>query len=154
MGIQLEELAEFLFGKKGALAIFLQIDKEEGNTRSELYEMAQVSNDTAQKRVEKAEDLDLLDRNHNVGDHGNAKRTYLTEEGKEIRDILIEYGIDEDFTHCLEAQKQLNDSISEFIDGIQEHNEEDHTTETIESKGNVTFEEELYVHPFFGHKYD
>lgn len=154
MGIQLEELAEFLFGKKGALSIFLQIDKEDGNTRSELYDISQVSDDTAQKRVETATDLGLLDRDFRAGDHGNTKRTYLTEEGKEIRDLLTEYGIEEDFEHCLEAQKQLNGSISEFIDGIQEENEEDQSKGIIKNEADVTFEEELYVHPFFGHKYD
>lgn len=156
MQIQLDELAEFLFGKKGALDIFLKIDREEGNTRSELYDMVDISAGTGKKRVQEAIELELFEEKPPISSdqHANTKLTCLTEEGQKLRDLLSKFDVEENFNQCLEANKQLNGSISNFIAGVQDEEAEDTSVEMIESVPPSLLEEEYHVHPFFGHKYD
>lgn len=155
MQIQFEELAGFLFGEKGALAMFLGINREEGNSRSELYDMAGVADSTGKRRVEKAIDLGLFEpKLFKSGEHGNTKRTCLTEEGQEIRELLSEFGVEKYYKQHMKTNKKLNNSISEFIANIQEEGEDETSTEVIEPSDIDIHEEEYHVHPFFGHKYD
>jgi DNA-binding HxlR family transcriptional regulator len=103
------EIAEFL-GKKGAVGILSQIDRDDSNTSGELSDSVRVSGTTYSKRIDEALELDLLERvPKKPEDHGNVNRYQLTRRGKALRAELNSRGVLDTHQAVLDAIQDLED---------------------------------------------
>jgi len=143
MAIDLGELGDFLIEKKGGLDVLLKIDIEQGDKTSDLQSKVNAAPDTVQKRLRSAETMGLLKEVRLPEDHGNTNRYQLTEEGENIREDLIEAGIEENRQQAIEAQEKLTDSLIDFIYDTQQEGEK--SNQTIDGTDLI---DEDHRHPF------
>jgi DNA-binding MarR family transcriptional regulator len=109
-------IAGFL-GKKGAVGILSQIDRDDSNTSGELSDAVRVSGTTYSKRVDEALALDLLERvPKKPDDHGNVNRYQLTRRGKALRAELKSRGVLDTHQAVLDAIQELEDEQEELAE--------------------------------------
>lgn len=119
-GITFNDIADFL-KEEGAIGVILVIDQEEGMMHSEFKKHLHVSRATVTKRLERAQDLDLMEQSRHADDHGNTKRYMLTEMGRVLRVALESLGLRETYQQYVENHRELKQSTEEMVDWIHDN---------------------------------
>lgn len=109
-------IADFL-RKKGGVGLFVIIDKEDGNTYTELANDIHVTRNTLTSRLQDAQELHLIKETRKPSDHGNTKRYQLTKRGERVRFLVDEYEMEELYSTFLRSQMKMEKGI-DFIEEV------------------------------------
>ena len=115
--------AEFL-AQKGSVGLLATIDKADGNTFGELEENLDISQTTLNKRIERAEELELIQQAPLLpDDHANARRYMLTYTGGVLRVCMYHLSVLEAYQDKLEAENRIDEkteTIEEWLRDLPE----------------------------------
>lgn len=113
--VQGNDVSEFL-GNEGAIGLLFSIDTDEGTPVTEIEENVSVSSGTFRKRMNTAEELELVtDTVIRAGDHGNTEQKTLTEKGEAIREALEALDTDSKRERWLRARRGMDRDL-EILD--------------------------------------
>lgn len=116
------EIADFL-SKNGAMGVLLMIDKEDGTKHTDFKHNLHVSRATVTKRLNNADELDLMEVSRLPDDHGNVKRYALTELGRVLRVALESKGLVEIYQQYVELEQVLEDANEEMVEWVKDTDE-------------------------------
>ncbi len=111
------EIVDFL-QRAGGMGILLAIDDSNGTIHSEFDSRTHMSRATVSKRIREANELGLIESDQVEGDHGNAKRYFLTQIGRVYRVALESMNLDQTYRDYVDAKQTLDggmDTMTEWI---------------------------------------
>jgi len=111
----IEAMIDF-FKSEGSCAVLLAVDPEDGNLTGEIKERVPTAPNTVTERLNEAEDIGLLrSQGAKAGDHGNANRYYLTQDGRVCLVAMVSLNMDEAMNAYIEILDVLNKLTEEMV---------------------------------------
>lgn len=114
----MEGLMEF-FDAEASVGVLLAVDPIDGTLTKDIKKKIPASPNTVTERISEAEALGLLRTPGAVaGDHGNAKRYYLTGDGRVCLVAIVSLNLDELVKAHYEIMQQLESQYSILVDWV------------------------------------
>ena len=114
----MEGLMEF-FDAEAGVGVLLAVDPVDGTLTKDIKDKIPASPNTVTERVSEAEALGLLHTPGAVaGDHGNANRYYLTQDGRVSLVAIVSLNLDELVKAHYEIIQQLESQYSKLVDWV------------------------------------
>lgn len=114
------DVSEF-FERKRAAALLIHLGEDEGGKIvRELGDDLAIAPKTLIDLLEDAGEAKLVTTARKAGDHGNAKRYVLTNEGQVIRDKMDDMGMVETYYELEELRERFDDQESDLLDWVND----------------------------------
>jgi len=102
------------FDDINAIGLIVEIDKTNGNIKTELEDRLSISDNTLSGLLDDAMDADLIKEAERLpSDHGRSKRFELTNRGRAVRSTLSLMGLDEKHSQYVAHEQRLKQLLPE-----------------------------------------